>query len=59
MMTLFEGYLVGLIAGVIGSLRNFRYWMLSFFYAVVIMSAHYKLAIDSQSLGQVFYLGAG
>lgn len=59
MITLFEGYLAGLIAGMLGSLKNSRYWALSFFYAVVIVSAHFKLAIDSHSLGIVFYLGAG
>lgn len=59
MITLFEGYLAGLIAGMIGSLKNIRYWALSFFYAIVIVSAHYKLAIDSHSLGLVFYVGAG
>src|SRR5690348_10274716 len=59
MITLFEGYVAGLIAGMLGSLKNTRYWALSFFYAVVIISAHYKLAIDSHSLGFIFYIGAG
>lgn len=59
MLTLFEGYVAGLIAGMLGSLKNTRYWALSFFYAVVIVSAHYKLAIDSHALGFVFYVGAG
>lgn len=59
MITLFEGYVAGLIAGMLGSLKNIRYWALSFFYAVVIVSAHLKLSIDSHSLGFVFYFGAG
>lgn len=59
MITLFEGYLAGLLAGMIGSLRDKRYWGLSFFYAVVIVSAHFKLNVASQYLGSDYYIGAG
>lgn len=59
MITLFEGYLAGMIAGMLGSLRNPRYWILSFFYMVVIVSAHFKLNFDPQYLGVNYYLGAG
>lgn len=59
MITLFEGYLAGILIGMVGSLKNSRYWALSFFYFVVIISAHFKLAIDSHALGALFYFGAG
>lgn len=59
MITLFEGYLAGLIAGMLGSMKNTRYWALSFFYAVVIISAHFKLNADPQFLGSNYYIGAG
>ena len=59
MITLFEGYLAGLIAGMLGSLKNPRYWALAFFYAVVIISAHFKLNASAQYLGISYYVGAG
>lgn len=56
MIPLFEGYLLGMITGIAGSLRDKRYWALSFFYAVMIVSAHFYLLPPS---GPEFYFGAG
>lgn len=64
MITLFEGYLAGMIAGFFGSLRDRRFAALSLFYFVVIVSAHYNLVGPEdypmpKLLGPWFYVGAG
>lgn len=63
-MTLFEGYLAGMLGGFFGSLRDRRFAALSLFYLVVIVSAHYNLVGQDgypmpKLLGAWFYLGAG
>lgn len=63
-MTLFEGYLAGMIGGFFGSLRDRRFAALSLFYLLVIVSAHYELVGPDgypmpKLLGMWFYLGAG
>ena len=63
-MTLFEGYLAGMMGGFFGSLRDRRFAALSIFYLVVIVSAHYNLVGQDNYpmpslLGPWFYLGAG
>lgn len=63
-MTLFEGYLTGMMAGFWGCLKDRNYASLTFFYAAVIVSAHFIL-VGSQEypmprlLGIGFYFGAG
>lgn len=59
MITLFEGYLAGMLAGAFGSLRDRRFFALVFFYAVMIISAHFYLVPTAKLLGAGFYLGAG
>ena len=64
MITLFEGYVAGLIAGMLGSLRNPRYWAFSFFYSIVIVTAHLMLVGSpdypmAKLWGEYFYVGAG
>ena len=64
MITLFEGYLTGMLAGFFGSLRDRRFAVLSLFYMVVIVSAHYNLVGQDgypmpKLLGAWFYIGAG
>lgn len=63
-MTLFEGYLAGMLGGFFGSLRDRRFAVLSLFYMVVIVSAHYNLVGQDgypmpKLLGAWFYIGAG
>lgn len=63
-MTLFEGYLAGMLGGFFGSLRDRRFAALSLFYLLVIVSAHYNLVGPEgypmpKLLGPWFYLGAG
>lgn len=63
-MTLFEGYLAGMLGGFFGSLRDRRFAALSLFYLVVIVSAHYNLVGQDgypmpKLLGIWFYIGAG
>lgn len=63
-MTLFEGYLAGILGGFFGSLRDRRFAVLSLFYLLVIVSAHYNLVGQDgyplpKLLGPWFYLGAG
>lgn len=63
-MTLFEGYLAGMLGGFFGSLRNKRFAALTLFYATAIISAHFILVgQDNYPMpklwGPWFYIGAG
>lgn len=55
-MTPFEGYLMGMLAGISSSMKNRAYLGLAFFYAVMIVSAHFYLLPPT---GPEFYFGAG
>ena len=56
---LFLGYCCAMAMGLLLNLRHQSAFALRLFYAAVIVSAHYKLALHSHELGQMFYYWCG